>query len=84
MNGALVYLFTFTNIENISSHRNKVFIYKISVTTVNFELNKRLLILIIIKKYSENYISFYLISIAAEDISEDRKMIAKFHIAKFH
>ena len=49
MNGALVYLFTFTNIENISSHRNKVFIYKISVTTVNFELNKLLLILLIIK-----------------------------------
>ena len=49
MNGALVYLFTFINIENISSHRNKVFIYKISVTTVNFELNKLLLILLIIK-----------------------------------
>ena len=49
MNGALVYLFTFTNIENISSHRNKIFIYKISVTTVNFELNKLLLILLIIK-----------------------------------
>ena len=79
MNGALVYLFTFTNIENISSHRNKVFIYKISVTTVNFELNKLLLILLIIKKCSENYISFYLIIIAAEDISEDRKIIAKFH-----
>ena len=79
MNGALVYLFTFTNIENISSHRNKVFIYKISVTTVNFELNKLLLILLVIKKCSENYISFYLISIAAEDISEDRKIIAKFH-----
>ena len=39
-------LFTFTNIENISSHRNKVFI---SVTTVHFELNKLLLILLIIK-----------------------------------
>ena len=49
MNGALVYLFTFTNIENISSHRNKIFIYKISVTTVYFELNKLLLILLIIK-----------------------------------
>ena len=49
MNGALVYLFTFTNTENISSHRNKVFIYKISVTSVNFELNKLLLILLIIK-----------------------------------
>ena len=48
MNGALyIYLlFTFTAIENISSHRNKVFI---SVTTVNFELNKLLLILLIIK-----------------------------------
>ena len=79
MNGALVYLFTFTNIENISSYRNKVFIYKITVPTENFELNKLLLILIIIKKCSENYISFYLISIAAEDISEVRKIIAKFH-----
>ena len=69
MNGAQVYLFTFTNIENISSHRNKVFIYKISVTTVNFELNK-----LHNKKYSENYISFYLISIAAENISEDVKL----------
>ena len=49
MNGALVYLFTFTNIENISSHRNKVFIYKIIVTIVNFELNKLLLILLTIK-----------------------------------
>ena len=49
MNGALVYLFTFTNIENISFHINKVFTYKISVTTVNFELNKVLLILLIIK-----------------------------------
>ena len=49
MNGALVYLFTFTNIENISFHRNKVFIYKISVTTVHFELNKLLLIMLIIK-----------------------------------
>ena len=49
MNGALVYLFTFTNTENISSHRKKVFIYKISVTTVNFELNKLLLKLLIIK-----------------------------------
>ena len=49
MNGALVYLFTFTNIGNISSHKNKVFIYKISVTTVNFELHKLLLILLIIK-----------------------------------
>ena len=49
MNGALVYLFTFNNIENISSHRNKVIIYKISVTTVNFELNKLLLILLIMK-----------------------------------
>ena len=39
-------LFPFTNIENISSHRNKVFI---SVTTVHFELNKLLLILLIIK-----------------------------------
>ena len=39
MNGALVYLYTLFNIENISNHRNKVFIYKISVTTVNFELN---------------------------------------------
>ena len=53
-------LFAFTDIENISSHRNKVFT---SVTTVNFELNKLLLKLLIIKKYSENYISFYLISI---------------------
>ena len=33
----------------ISSHRNKVFIYKLSVTTVNFELNKLPLILLIIK-----------------------------------
>ena len=49
MNGALVYLCTFTNIENISSHRNKVVIYKISVNTVNFELNKLLPILLIIK-----------------------------------
>ena len=51
MNGALVYLFTFTNIENISSYRNRntVIIHKISVTTVNFELNKLLLILLIIK-----------------------------------
>ena len=77
MNGALVFLFTFTNTENISYYRNRntVIIYKISVTTVNFELNKLLLILLIIKKYSENYacISFYLISIAAENISEDRK-----------
>ena len=72
-------LFTFTNIENISSPRNKVFIYKISVTTVKFELNKLLLILLIIQKYSENYISLYLISIAAENISEDRKIIAKLH-----
>ena len=79
MNGALVYLFTFTNIENISSHRNKVFIYKISVTTENFELNKLLLILLIIKNIQKNYISFYLISIAAENISEDRKIIAKLH-----
>ena len=49
MNGALVYLFTCTNIENISFHRNKVFIYKISVTTVHFELNKLLLIMLITK-----------------------------------
>ena len=42
-------LFTITNIENISSHRNKVFIYKISVTTVNFEIKNLLLILLIIK-----------------------------------
>ena len=69
-------LFIFTNIENISSHRNKVFI---SVTSVNFEINKLLLILFIIKKYSENYISFYLISIAAGNISEDSKIIAKLH-----
>ena len=69
-------LFIFTNIENISSHRNKVFI---SVTSVTFEINKLLLILFIIKKYSENYISFYLISIAAENISEDSKIIAKLH-----
>ena len=49
MNETLVYLFTFTNTENISSHGNKVFIYKISVTTINFELNKLLLILLIMK-----------------------------------
>ena len=54
MNGALVYLFTFTNIENISSHRNKVFIYNLSVATVNFELNKLLLILLIIKHIQKN------------------------------
>ena len=53
MNGALVCLFTFPDIENISSHRNKVFIYKINVTTVNFELNKRLLILLIIKNIAK-------------------------------
>ena len=79
MNGALVYLFTLFNIENIPNHRNKVFIYKISVTTVNFELNKLQLILLIIKKYSENYIALYLISIAAENIAEDRKIIAKLY-----
>ena len=56
MNGALVYLFTFTNIENISFHRNKVFIYKISITTVNFELSKLLLILLIIKKNTQKII----------------------------
>ena len=40
MNGALVYSFTFTNTENISSYRNRntVIIYKISVTTVNFDV----------------------------------------------
>ena len=53
MNGALVYLFTFTNIENISSHRNKIFIYKISVTTVHFELNTSVNTAYN-KKYSEN------------------------------
>ena len=58
MNGALVYLFTFTNIENISSHRNKVFIYKISVTTVNFELNKLLLILLIVKNIQKSIFLF--------------------------
>ena len=78
MNGTLVYLFTFTDIENISSHRNKVFIYKISVTTVNFELNKLLLILLILKNI-QKIIYLYLISIAAENISEDRKIIAKLH-----
>ena len=67
MNGALVYLFTFTNIEDISSHRIKVFIYKISVTTVNFELNELLLILLIIKIFRK-LLSIYLISIAAENI----------------
>ena len=57
MNGALVYLFTFTNTENISSYRNRntVIIYKISVTTVNFELNKLLLILLIIKIFRKLY-----------------------------
>ena len=79
MNGALVHLFTFTNIENISSHRDKVFIYKISVTTVNFSTKQTSVNIAYYKKYSENYISFYLISIAAENISEDRKIIAKLH-----
>ena len=64
-------IFLFTETKN--------FFYKISVTTVNFELNKLLLILLIIRKHSENYISFYLIIIAAENISEDRKIIANLH-----
>ena len=44
-----IYVPSLFNVENISSHRNKVFIYKISVNTVNFELNKLLSILLIIK-----------------------------------
>ena len=62
MNGALVYFFTFTNTENISSYRNRntVIIYKISVTTVNFELNKLLLILLIIKIFRKLYMYVFL------------------------
>ena len=62
MNGALVYLFIFTNTENISSYRNRntVIIYKISVTTVNFELNKLLLILPIIKIFRKLYMYVFL------------------------
>ena len=62
MNGALVYLFTFTNTENISSYRNRntVIIYKISVTIVNFELNKLLLILLIIKIFRKLYMYDFL------------------------
>ena len=79
MNEALVYLFTFTNIKNISPHKNKVFIYKISETTVNFELNKHLLISLIIKNIQKIIYLSILIIIAAENISEDRKIIAKLH-----
>ena len=62
MNGALVYVLTFTNTENISSYRNRhtVIVYKISVTTVNFELNKLLLILLIIKIFRKLYMYVFL------------------------